>query len=68
MREFRSYGSVRGAPINGRPYRETASVNSWPLWDLCASIEIQLKPDIESIAVGMPITVAPRAAQVLRPQ
>ena len=22
MREFRSYGSVRGAPSNGRPYRK----------------------------------------------
>ena len=24
MREFRSYGSVRGAPSNRRPYRDTA--------------------------------------------
>jgi hypothetical protein len=22
MREFRTYGSVRGAPSNGRPYRD----------------------------------------------
>jgi len=25
MREFRSYGSVRGAPSNGRPYRKNRS-------------------------------------------
>ena len=25
MREFRSYGSVRGAPSNGRPYREAGA-------------------------------------------
>ena len=25
MREFRSYGSVRGAPSNGRPYRKTGA-------------------------------------------
>ena len=29
MREFRSYGSVRGAPSNGRPYRK-----NWPTADL----------------------------------
>jgi hypothetical protein len=25
MREFRSYGSVRGAPGDGRPYRDSAA-------------------------------------------
>jgi hypothetical protein len=27
MRETRTYGSVRGAPSNGRPYRDTTSGN-----------------------------------------
>ena len=30
MREFRSHGSVQGAPSNGRPYREQ-QVESWIL-------------------------------------
>ena len=30
VREFRSYGSVRGAPSNGRPYRETTIDGFWP--------------------------------------
>jgi len=28
MREFRSYGSVRGAPSNGRPYRKNRPVRA----------------------------------------
>lgn len=29
MREFRSYGSVRGAASNGCPYRERRPVRTW---------------------------------------
>ena len=29
MRKFRSYGSVRGAASNGRPYRERRVERTW---------------------------------------
>jgi hypothetical protein len=43
MRESRSYGSVRGAPSNGRPYRETVTDRSWPFCDLPGRVEIREK-------------------------
>ena len=32
MRESRSYGSVRGASSNGRPYRDPSAINALPPW------------------------------------
>ena len=35
MREFRPYGSVRGALSNGRPYRDTYGKRRLSYWSLC---------------------------------
>ena len=35
MRECRTYGSVRGAPSNGRPYRDLAPRFEAPKTDVC---------------------------------
>jgi len=57
MREFRSYGSVRGAPSNGRPYREAGTGSYWPFCD--EFIEDQKEPQAVIVRSGkLPFNVA----------